>query len=388
MRSYYQFSISEPDLEIRNCFNGSFTNLIDYIDKNNIKFYQKKVGNNKLGQNIINKEIRSCQELPVNLFVKKNIFFKKFAEFLEEPDTENFFFITKNYDLLKYEEGDFFKEHQDTRYNKNHIGTILIYPPKKLFNYEGGELYLPKENVLIEAFENNWSMVLLHINTLHEVKPIISGTRYVFKQSFLIEDNVRILLENKLCENIELSIEKIEQRKSKEELELEIKHYEDILKNLKKEKFVLDNIDRCNTMVQDIIKSLKNGGVKIICQNYYENPSLDKLTGLDKNVIALIQKHIDKEIKIRMFNYDGKIYIGKSSEKWETIPTKVDNDYGEELDMTNQDFYYLPFDKYETYRISFDNMLTGNYQGLLSEYNDYEYQNYMKMKITIIIISI
>jgi len=35
---------------------------------------------------------------------------------------------------------------------KIHIGTILIYPPKKLFNYEGGELYLPKENVLIEAF--------------------------------------------------------------------------------------------------------------------------------------------------------------------------------------------------------------------------------------------
>jgi len=77
MRSYYQFSISEPELEleIRNCFNGSFTNLIDYIDKNNIKFYQKKVGNNKLGQNIINKEIRSCQELSVNLFVKKKYIF-------------------------------------------------------------------------------------------------------------------------------------------------------------------------------------------------------------------------------------------------------------------------------------------------------------------------
>lgn len=89
-----------------------------------------------------------------------------------------------------------------------------------------------------------------------------------------------------------------------------------------------------------------------------------------------------------MFNYDGKIYIGKSSEKWETIPTTIDSDYGEELDISNQDFYYLPFDEYETYRISFDNMLTGNYQGLLSEYNDYEYQNYIKMKITIIIISI
>lgn len=92
---------------------------------------------------------------------------------------------------MKYEEGGFFKEHQDSKSNKNHIGTILIYPPKELFNYEGGELYLPKENVLIEAFENYWSMVLLHINTLHEVKQIISWTIYVFKQSFLIEDNCK-----------------------------------------------------------------------------------------------------------------------------------------------------------------------------------------------------
>lgn len=53
-----------------------------------------------------------------------------------------------------------------------------------------------------------------------------------------------------------------------------------MLTNLKKEKYVLDNIDRCNTMVQDIIKSLKDERVKIICQNYYENPSLDKLNGL------------------------------------------------------------------------------------------------------------
>ena len=105
MRSYYQFPIPNPELEIRGGFNGwGFPNLIKYIDDANIKFLPKKVGNNKIGQNEINKEIRSCYELSgsVNLYLRKNTIFKKFAEFLEEPETENLFSINKYYYLISF----------------------------------------------------------------------------------------------------------------------------------------------------------------------------------------------------------------------------------------------------------------------------------------------
>jgi len=387
MITYHQFKINEP------CISNYNFNFKKFIEDIKYKFTPKIVGNNKLGKNEINKEIRSCQQLSnsIDLHFGDNSFFNKFAEFLEEPEPEElfvplYFLPSKYFDLLKYEEGDFFKAHQDSKSNDYHIGTILIYPPKNICDYEGGELYLSKEDITIKAYENDWSMVLLHINTLHEVKPITKGTRYVFKQQFNISESVKVFLESKLCNYIELSEDNINQGKNREELELEIKYYEDILTNLKKEKYALDNIDRCNTMVNDIIETVKKNGVKIVCQNYYETPTLDKLTGLDKNIIASIQKQIGKEIKIRMFNYDGQIRIGKSFSKWNTIPSIIDDDNGEELDITNQEFYYLPFHHYDTFRISYDNMLTGNYQGILSEYNDEEYENYLLTNVTIIII--
>lgn len=387
MKSYYQFPINNPELEILHRYNGNdFVNFIEYITTNNLKFIEKTVGNNKLCKNEVKKEICSCKKLTysINLYFKKNVF-HKIAEFLEEPETENFLYNDKYYDLLKYEKGDFFKEHQDSKYNEYHIGTILIYPPKKESNYEGGELYLPKENITIKAFDNEWSIVILHINTLHEVKPITSGIRYVFKQKFIINDNVKILLENKLCENIKLNEDKIENIKRKEELEIVIKHQEDILTNLKKEKYILDNIDRCDAMVNDIINELNNGGIKIVCQNYYENPILDKLTGLDKNVISQIHKKIGTNINIRMFNNDSQIKIISTSSKIDSL-SNLKNIFNQKIDLNDYDFEYIPFEEYETFRISYDNILTGNYQGISSKYNDYEYENYYKIKISVIII--
>lgn len=46
MRSYYQFAISEPDLEI----GGRGIIFFYLINDTNIKFLPKTVGNNKLGQ--------------------------------------------------------------------------------------------------------------------------------------------------------------------------------------------------------------------------------------------------------------------------------------------------------------------------------------------------
>jgi len=384
MKSYYQFEIQRPDIFIDGKEIPYYIDFNKIINK--IEFIPKKVGNNISGENEINKEVcRSFEaKCDINLILENSIF-KKYAEFLEEPETEKYFLRNEYFNLLKYEEGDFFKEHQDSKYIENHIGTILVYPPKKLSNYEGGELYLSKENVIIEAYEDKWSIVLLHVNTLHEVKPLKSGLRYVFKQHFIIDDNIKIILESKLIENINFSIDKIEDNKF--ELATEITRLNKEITNLKKKKYFLENADKCYEIVNEIINTLKYRGVKIICQNYYENPTLEKITGLDKYVMTLIQKDIKKEIKLRMFNQDGIIRIGKSMSEWYEIPGKIEELYNDEyLDMTEQKFEYLPFEKYKTYRISFDNMLTGNYQGILSEYNDQEYDNYLQMKISVIII--
>lgn len=95
--------------------------------------------------------------------------------------------------LLKYETGSFFGLHKDGKMNAVHIGTLLLLPPKNNMPYEGGELCCYDDNNnLLETFtslEQEWLAVILNINTLHEVKPIISGTRYVLKAPIIVHSH-------------------------------------------------------------------------------------------------------------------------------------------------------------------------------------------------------
>lgn len=86
--------------------------------------------------------------------------------------------------VLKYLPGCFFKLHTDTRKGLNHHLTVLIFPPVK--NYEGGELILHTNDgsVNITADPSEWTLVMFRPDVPHEVTPVTSGVRYVFKTDF------------------------------------------------------------------------------------------------------------------------------------------------------------------------------------------------------------
>ncbi len=106
------------------------------------------------------------------------------------------------FSLLKYETGDFFLNHRDTDLsnaldNLIHQYTCLIFCPYGEDNeiLEGGELILKHPSKLydikidssIETNKNRFVMVIFSIDMYHEVLPIISGSRYVFKKPLFVK---------------------------------------------------------------------------------------------------------------------------------------------------------------------------------------------------------
>ena len=100
--------------------------------------------------------------------------------------------ISDVWTILKYEKGDFFKKHKDGVSQKEHVSTILAIPPKSICEHSGGELVIYKDDNTgdieceIHADQNEWTIVCMNVNISHEVKPVLSGIRYVFKNKIIV----------------------------------------------------------------------------------------------------------------------------------------------------------------------------------------------------------
>ena len=109
------------------------------------------------------------------------------------------------FSLLKYEIGDFFLNHRDTKLpditrdngiTEIHLYTCLIFCPYGENEIlEGGELIFKHPEALyeikfdpsIETKKNNFVMLIFSIDMYHEVLPIIKGTRWVFKKPLFVK---------------------------------------------------------------------------------------------------------------------------------------------------------------------------------------------------------
>ena len=111
-----------------------------------------------------------------------------------------------SFSLLKYETGDFFLNHRDTDLTDAlddivHKYTCLIFCPYGEDNdiLEGGELILKHPDGLyeikfdpsVETNKNRFVMVIFSIDMYHEVLPVISGSRYVFKKPLFVKTTIK-----------------------------------------------------------------------------------------------------------------------------------------------------------------------------------------------------
>ena len=83
--------------------------------------------------------------------------------------------------VVRYEKGQQFKKHRDSEDGYNHRYKTLVIQLSDEVDYEGGDLLVyDKEGNEITANKNIGNMILFNSDLLHEAKPIISGTRYIW----------------------------------------------------------------------------------------------------------------------------------------------------------------------------------------------------------------
>lgn len=81
--------------------------------------------------------------------------------------------------IIKYEEGCFFKKHFDADKNDNRYKSLVLQLSNK-DDYEGGEMIYYDKDIPITFNKEIGSVVIFNSDVLHEVKPILKGTRYSF----------------------------------------------------------------------------------------------------------------------------------------------------------------------------------------------------------------
>lgn len=463
MRSYLQFPIDFP-LEFscykhgKNQWNTKhlsserLDNFVDICDKNSVKFVKATVGNTQTGLNVLDKSARKAEKLEANVSIKMRtiylnnddddnepLFKKELAQFMEIPEhisrgiVDSDGYSCFHYTLLRYNKGDFFVAHKDGKHKddedgdgeRRHIGTILVYPPSSFYDYEGGELYLSNDDITIKALEHSWSVVFLNIDTLHEVKPITKGTRYVLKSEIWIPEETVKLLDEKtfklsdFCKttvdtsvNVETSTDvdtpesNLARLKEIDDLNVEIREHENAIKELREK---IDNIKiKSGIKYANTIDSLVScinakGRCLLVLKNLYYSNEPSVLEDEDKVFIEkLSAKLVGKNVNMKILCTNVSFSIG------ETVHSMDDNgcydsDYDEYEDYYN-DFKKLDFESlteprfgdietedslfynWDPFFVSDSRKSIGESHGVRSIYNDSTHDNYNVSEVSILLL--
>ena len=141
--------------------------------------------------------------------------------------------------VIQYLEGGFFKKHQDSIGSKYHFATVLVLIPARLSPHTGGTLRIWDENEQIHEFNtetmNLVTVVAFHPSLLHEVLPITSGKRVVFKYDLSYDQKLFYLLSAPKLENIKSqSVEDVIKQDLQDVTESAIESAKEFIKEMQK----------------------------------------------------------------------------------------------------------------------------------------------------------
>lgn len=320
-----------------------------------------------------------------------------------------------NYDfrILKYTEGCFFQRHSDGQKNKFHIGTMILLPPLKYNDYTGGELvvYEKDENTqqeretVFQSHDTDWTFIFLKIGTEHEVKKVTSGVRYSFTCDYSISEAMYYILHNKkfhekaIMSEKDLDEMKMKNTKRMYEIEKQLQELTDELNTLKTENepFQQKFIDR----IKQDIQEKKITKCMVMCDRFYEFPSLDKLNYKDKLVYNKLHENFKCSIQFLHFAVefdrgDGDV-ISVSNDYtdfnigWETDDIRgiYWNRENQKLGLIVNNGYVIrrdyPFYYYNDYEK--EDKVPGVIQEIDSRYNDQTYDSIYQNFITCMFVS-
>lgn len=99
--------------------------------------------------------------------------FPELKNYVQDYTNQNL--VMDTFALVKYTEGQFFKEHSDGAENLGRALSIVIYLND---DYEGGEIYFRNQNLTMKPRAKSMVLFPSTDEFLHEAKPVISGTKY------------------------------------------------------------------------------------------------------------------------------------------------------------------------------------------------------------------
>jgi hypothetical protein len=135
------------------------------------------------------------EELNSLIMSKLECFMDDYQEYLQ-------FDINNTYQVLKYEENDFFKRHQDYITDDYHYGTLLIFPPSVgELKHQGGKLVLDDDE-FDSSCNTSWKAMFLYCQTFHEIEKVMSGKRIVLKTKLSLSGDYESDLEQDIYSDV------------------------------------------------------------------------------------------------------------------------------------------------------------------------------------------
>lgn len=349
------------------------------------------VGNSTTGENTVDTHIRNSYKgkepviITFNYKDKSKVSLNKiFPDFrFEYPYnfTEEGDYI--KWEAIRYPTGGFFAKHIDGQEDKNHYGTAIILPPthydllkgelNKTPVYTGGELIL--EDSIITADKSLWKIVLLTIDTPHELKPVLSGERIIFKTKLKYTINMKYLMDAKiynqpaesnfknLIHDIDTKINSLK----KEILELEEERESIITGDFHENKFIKEIKNDKGKEKNYYQNGWKNQFI-VLLENHYQVPIPDNFNEDDKYTFNLILKQFP-DATIRVINIGGQINKGDSEYRYDICFSKSTENYGvKDKNDSHHKFEGIPI------YYNFNKGITpGDYINTDSVYNDQTY---------------
>lgn len=169
----------------------------DVIKNPQINFVTEQLDNNAKSHEVkVNIILDSYNNNIINDFIGRN---KNFLSCSKSNITwfdEN---TIRIWDILKFNTNDFFDFQYENQSELNHIGTILIIPPKSIFNYACGDIILACDNVecIFNSHENLWTCLVFDINVKYKITRVLNDKFIVFKSKlFKNSKNNELLYDN------------------------------------------------------------------------------------------------------------------------------------------------------------------------------------------------
>jgi hypothetical protein len=372
---------------------------------NELAWINSTVGNSTTGENTVDSTIRNSFKSKETVFISFTYgeyridllkFFPDFKfqhryDFNEEGD-----YIC--WEAIRYLSGGFFARHIDGQEDSSHYGTAIILPPTN-YNvikgevtteplYTGGELLLGETE--ITADESQWKIVLFSIDTPHELKPVLSGERIIFKSKLKYTLDMKYLMDSKvynqpaesdfksLVDDFDTQINKLKQ----DILQLEKERESIVSGDFHENEFIKEIKADQNKEKNYYTKSWSNQFI-VLLEKYYRIPIPDRFKEEDKYTYNLILKHFPGST-VRVMNIGGQINMGDSDFKYDISFSKQTENY----DIKDKNDSRRKFENIPVYHNFEEGFTPGHNIESDSVYNDQTYDRIEICDFTILYIQV